>query len=129
MSRRVFASAVLLLLVVMMCCGSGGAHAGGELSDSRLPWVAFIFVPGRTRLEPKGGTGASGRRDSFGSLALVGVGGVTVVFDGCYTTLNDSDGAPSGLSQADIVSGSIFFAWSLSSFLVSLIMAGIHTSC
>ncbi|KAF8298088.1 hypothetical protein TcYC6_0075670 [Trypanosoma cruzi] len=29
---------------------------------------------------------------------------------------NDSDGAPSGLSHADIVAGSIFFAWNLSSF-------------
>ncbi|KAF8284836.1 hypothetical protein TcBrA4_0042930 [Trypanosoma cruzi] len=75
-----------------------------------------MLVPGRTHLEPKGGTGASGRRDSFGSLALVGVGGVTVFFDGCYTTLNGSDGAPSGLSHADIVAGSIFFAWSLSFF-------------
>ncbi|RNF20689.1 trans-sialidase, partial [Trypanosoma cruzi] len=64
----------------------------------------------------EGCTGASGRRDSFGLLALVGVGGVTVFFDGGYTTLNDSDGAPSGLSHADIVEGSIFFAWSLSSF-------------
>ncbi|KAF8297752.1 hypothetical protein TcBrA4_0066190 [Trypanosoma cruzi] len=75
-----------------------------------------MFVPGRTHLEPKGRTGASGRRDSFGSLALVGVGRLTVVFDGGYTTLNGSDGAPSGLSHADIVAGSIFFAWSLSYF-------------
>ncbi|RNE96862.1 trans-sialidase [Trypanosoma cruzi] len=75
-----------------------------------------MFVPGRTHLEPKGGTGASGRRDSFGSLALVGVGGVTVFFDWGYTTLNGSDGAPSGLSHADIVAGSIFFAWILSYF-------------
>ncbi|RNF16075.1 trans-sialidase, partial [Trypanosoma cruzi] len=60
--------------------------------------------------------GASGRRDSFGSLALVGVGGVTVFFDGGYTTLNGSDGAPSGLPHADIVAGSIFFVWSLLSF-------------
>ncbi|RNC61105.1 trans-sialidase [Trypanosoma cruzi] len=109
MSRHVFTSVVLLLLlVIMMCCGSGGAHAVESKPGAvQLPQWVDIFVPNKTQVLPKNGTGETGVKEAFAAPSLVRAGGVMVAFAEGFLEYNGHHEKLFGTCYSDIVAGYI----------------------
>ncbi|RNC36276.1 trans-sialidase [Trypanosoma cruzi] len=109
MSRYVFTFApLLLLLVIMMCCGSGGAHAvESKPGGVQLPQWVDIFVPNKTQVLPKDGTGKTGVKNAFVSPSLVRVGGVMIAFAEGFLEYNGHYEKLFGTRYSDIVAGYI----------------------
>ncbi|RNC53608.1 trans-sialidase [Trypanosoma cruzi] len=108
-SRHVFTFAVLLLLfLIMMCCGSGGAHAvESKPGGVQLPQWVFIFVPNKTQVLPKDGTGETGVKEAFAAPSLVRVGGLMIAFAEGFLEYNGHHEKLFGTCYSDIVAGYI----------------------
>ncbi|EKF38904.1 trans-sialidase, putative [Trypanosoma cruzi marinkellei] len=121
MSRHDFYSAVLLLLVVMMCCGTGGAHAVGDNSGNgqQLPQWADIFVPFKTIVLAKDGTGM-GVKESFLSPSLVSAGGVMAPLAEGHTVRGSPGGSGDTVENVDIVAGYVNPAWDWTTVLAEV---------
>ncbi|RNC38765.1 trans-sialidase [Trypanosoma cruzi] len=75
-SRHVFSFAVLLLLFVLVCCGSGAAAAvESKAGEVQLAQKIDIFVPKRTPMVSRDGTGLFEVKEAFVSPFLVRAGG------------------------------------------------------
>ncbi|RNC34791.1 trans-sialidase [Trypanosoma cruzi] len=103
-----FTSAVLLLLVVMMCSGSGGAHAvESKFGDVHLPQFVDIFVPNKTQVEPRDGTGLFEVKGAFVSPFLFRAGGVMAAIAEGVFEYNVHEHNLFGVRLPDIVAGFI----------------------
>ncbi|KAF8286361.1 hypothetical protein TcBrA4_0027110 [Trypanosoma cruzi] len=71
-----------------------------------MPQPVGIYVPMKTQVEPKSGSGKSGMRDSFAATSLVRAGGVTIAFAEGHTEYKGSH-YRLNVRPSDIVAGYI----------------------
>ncbi|RNC43001.1 trans-sialidase, partial [Trypanosoma cruzi] len=122
MSRRVFASAVLLLFVVLVCCGISGAtpaneeEVKNELINIQNLQRVDLFVPQKTLVLPKGGTGSVTTRDSFFAPSLVNAGGVIAAFAEGHMNA-EYQGGQLTKPSSDVVAEYIDSAWEWSTLV------------
>ncbi|KAF8285914.1 putative trans-sialidase, Group II [Trypanosoma cruzi] len=108
MSRHVFASAALLLFFVTVCCGSGGAHAVKSKSGAvQLAQEIDFFVPNKTQVLSRHGTGETGVKEAFASPSLVRAGEVMVAIAEGLFEYNGHENNLFGIWSPDIVAGYI----------------------
>ncbi|RNC51373.1 putative trans-sialidase, partial [Trypanosoma cruzi] len=79
---------------------------GQQSGDVRMPQPVDIYVPMKTQVEQKSGSGKSGMRDSFAAPSLVRAGEVTVAFSEGHTEYKGSHYRLNVFSS-DIVAGYI----------------------